>query len=67
MAESVTKRAFRMYSANNPKYFPICFLEILFEKISPYFNLWMSSEIVSAMYEKRGAGEIYLLAAITLF
>lgn len=67
MAESVTKRAFRMYSANNPKYFPICFLEILFEKVSPYFNLWMSSEIVSAMYEKRGAGEIYLLAAITLF
>ena len=67
MAESVTKRAFRMYSANNLKYFPICFLEILFEKISPYFNLWMSSEIVSAMYEKRGAGEIYLLAAITLF
>ncbi len=67
MAESVTKKAFRMYSANNPKYFPICFLEILFEKISPYFNLWMSSEIVSAMYEKRGAGEIYLLAAITLF
>lgn len=66
MAESVTKRAFRMYSANNPKYFPICFLEIFFEKISPYFNLWMSSEIVSAMYERRGAGEIYLLAAVTL-
>lgn len=67
MAESVTKRAFRIYSANNPKYFPICFLEILFEKISPYFNLWMSSEIVSALYEKRGAGEIYLLTAVTLF
>lgn len=66
MAESVTRRAFRMYSANNPKYFPISFLKILFEKLSPYFNLWMSSEIVSAMYERRGARELYLLAAVTL-
>lgn len=65
-AGSVTKRAFRMYSANNPKYFPICFLEILFAKISPYFNLWMSSAIVSALYEGSGKGEIYRLVAVTL-
>ncbi|MCM1191312.1 MAG: ABC transporter ATP-binding protein/permease [Butyrivibrio sp.] len=67
MAKGVTMRAFKLYSANNPKYFPVCFLEILFEKLAPFFNLWMSSEIVSALYGKAGSQRIYLLVAVTLF
>ncbi|MCM1057099.1 MAG: ABC transporter ATP-binding protein/permease [Firmicutes bacterium] len=67
IARGVTMRAFKLYSANNPKYFPVCFLEILFEKLAPYFNLWMSSEIVSALYRKAGSQRIYLLVAVTLF
>lgn len=62
-----TKRALRMYHAYYPKYFPLIFLRIIFHNISPYFNLWMSSEIVTALYEGRGREELYLLVAVTLF
>lgn len=55
-----------MYYANNPKYLPLNFLQVVFQEISPYFNLWMSSEIVTALYEGRGKRELYLLVAITL-
>ncbi len=63
----VTRQTFRLYNANNPKYFPLLFLRVVFENISPYFNLWMSAEIVTALYEKRAAQDIYLLVAVTLF
>ena len=64
--ESVIKRAFKMYYANNPKYLPLNFLQVVFQEISPYFNLWMSSEIVTALYESRGKRELYLLVTVTL-
>lgn len=48
--ENVTKRALKMYNAYNPKYFPLKFLEIVFENIAPFFTLWMSSEVVNALY-----------------
>ena len=38
----------------------------MFQKVSPYFNLWMSAEIVTALYEQRDSGEILLLVLITL-
>lgn len=64
--ENITKRAFRVYQGYNPKYFPLSFLKIIFNNISPYFNLWMSSEIVTALYEGKEKKELYLLVAITL-
>lgn len=64
--DSVTKRAIRMYYGNNPKYLPLNFLQVVFREVSPYFNLWMSSEIVTALYEGRERRELYLLVAITL-
>ena len=42
------------------------FLRIIFSSISPYFNLWMSAEIVTALYEGRGKKAIFTLVAITL-
>ncbi len=65
--DNITKKAFKVYHAYNPKYFPLKFLQIIFDNISPYFNLWMSSEIVTALYEERVKKEIYMLIAITLF
>lgn len=62
----VTKKAFQLYQSNNPKYFPLKFLHIIFENVSPYFNLWLSAEIVTALYEGRGKGELFALVAITL-
>ena len=64
---NITQKAFKMYHAYNPKYFPLKFLQIIFDNISPYFNLWMSSEIITALYEKCTKKEIYILVAITLF
>lgn len=64
---SVTKRAMKVYHGYNPKYFPLCFLNNIFEGVTPYFNLWMSSEIITALYEGRPKKELYLLVAITLF
>ena len=64
---NITKRAYKLYSSYNPNYFPLKFLQIVFDNISPYFNLWMSSEIITALYEERAKKEIYTLVAITLF
>ena len=64
---NITKRACKIYYAYNPKYFPLSFLQVIFDNSSPYFNLWMSSEIVTALYEECAKKEIYMLVAITLF
>lgn len=63
---SITRKALRVYAAYNPKYFPLLFLQTVFGNFSPYFNLWMSAEIVTALYEVRGKEEIYRMVLITL-
>lgn len=64
--ENITRRALKVYHTYNPKYFPLFFLKTVFEDIVPYFNLWMSSEIVTALYEGRTRRELYILVGITL-
>ena len=64
--ENITLKALKLYHSYNPCYFPLSFLQIVFREISPYFNLWMSAEIVTALYEGRDKQELYLLVAITL-
>ena len=64
--KNVTWRALKMHHGFSPAYFPLKALAILTEKFSPYFNLWMSAEIVTALYEGRGRGELYRLAAAAL-
>lgn len=59
-------RALKLYHSFNRKYFPTSFLYIVFGSISPYFNLWMSAEIVTALYEGRRQQELVLLISITL-
>lgn len=65
--ENITKKAFRLYSSYNPKYFPCKFLQIVFDNIAPYFTLWMSSEIVTALSRSGPERYVYLLIGITLF
>ncbi|MBQ3256544.1 MAG: ABC transporter ATP-binding protein [Oscillospiraceae bacterium] len=65
--ENITKRAFKLYHSFNKKYFPLSFLQIVFSSISPYFNLWMSAEIVTALYEEQGRQTIFMLVVVTLF
>jgi len=63
---NVTTRALKLYHFFNKKYFPMSFLQTVFASISPYFNLWMSAEIVTALYEGRERKDIFILVAITL-
>ncbi|MBQ8497596.1 MAG: ABC transporter ATP-binding protein [Clostridia bacterium] len=65
--DNVTIKTLRLYHSFNKKYFPMSFLQIVFSSSSPYFNLWMSAEIVTALYEGRGKQAIFTLIAITLF
>ena len=63
---SITRKALRVYAAYNPKYFPMLFSQTVFNNLAPYFNLWMSAEIVTALYESKGKEDIYRLVLITL-
>lgn len=64
--DSITKRAFKLYSSYNPKYFPVKFFQILFDSFAPYFTLWMSAEIVSALANGTDKRSVFVLIAITL-
>ena len=61
-----TRRAFRLYHSYNPHYFPLRLFQILFTNLTPFFTLWMSAEIVTALYEKKTKEELFLLVAIAL-
>lgn len=64
--ENITRRALRIYHAYNPRYFPTVLTSILFESFAPYFTLWMSAEVVTALYTAAPLRRIYLLVAVTL-
>ncbi len=61
-----TRRAFKLYHSYNPHYFPLRLLQIIFTNLTPFFTLWMSAEIVTALYEKQTKEELFLLVVIAL-
>ena len=61
-----TRRAFKLYHSYNPHYFPLRLFQIIFTNLTPFFTLWMSAEIVTALYEKKTKEELFLLVAIAL-
>lgn len=63
---SITARALKLYHSFNPKFFPTKTFYILFKDFAPYFTLWMSAEIVTALSEGRSRESIYFLVAVTL-
>ena len=63
---SITARALKLYHSFNPKFFPTKILYILFAEFAPYFTLWMSAEIVTALSEGRSRESIFFLVAVTL-
>lgn len=65
--KSITWRALKRYNAYNPKYFPLCFLQKVFQNLFFFFELWITAEIVNALYEGRQKEELYLLAAAAVF
>lgn len=65
--KNITWQAFKLYSAYNPKYFPLCLLQKIFQNLFFFFHLWITSEIVNALYEGRPKKELYLLVGTALF
>lgn len=63
---AVTRRALKRYASYSPKYFPLRFLMIVFERVSPYFNFWMSAEIVNALYAGEEKEKVYRLVFMAL-
>lgn len=61
-----TRRAFQLYRSYNPHYFPLRLFQIIFNNLTPFFTLWMSAEIVTALYQKKSKEDLFLLVAITL-
>ena len=61
-----TRQAFRLYHSYNPHYFPLRLFQIIFTNLTPFFTLWMSAEIVTALYEKQTKEELFLLVVIAL-
>ncbi|MBP3701553.1 MAG: hypothetical protein J6I64_06670, partial [Lachnospiraceae bacterium] len=64
--KNISLRALRIYHSYNPKYFPVKGLQILFDNVTPYFTLWMSAEIITALYEGRPKEHLYTLVAVIL-
>ena len=63
---NTTRKALRVYAAYNPKYFPLLLLQTVFNNLSPYFNLWMSAEIITLLYEASDRPMIYKAVLITI-
>ncbi len=63
---SVIFRALKQYHGYNKRYFPLRLLQTLFQQTSPYFNLWMSAEIVNSLYDGKTGRELFVLVAVTL-
>lgn len=63
---STTRKALRVYAAYNPKYFPMLLLQTVFNNLSPYFNLWMSAEIITLLYEASDRAAIYKAVLVTI-
>ena len=64
--KKVTLKALKLYHGFNKKYFPIKFLSLLFSEISPYYNLWMSAEIVTALYDNKEQSFVFRLIFLTV-
>ena len=63
---NVNIRTIRMLHSLCPSYFPISILKSFFTKLTPYFNLYLSAEIVNEIAGERKKESIILLVLITV-
>lgn len=59
-------KAIRMFHSLCPSYFPVSILKSFFTKLTPYFNLYLSAEIVNEIAGERRKESIILLVLITV-
>ena len=49
MRDSVNLRAIRFFASLSPAYFLVLILKSIFTRVTPYFNIYFSAEIVTAL------------------
>ena len=59
-------RALKLLHSFCPSYFPLLVLKSFFGKLSPYFNLYLSAEIVNEIVGARNKGTLITLVLITV-
>lgn len=59
-------RALKMLISFNPRYFPLFTLYTLVWHVSPFFNLWLSADIVTALYDGADKTRIWTLVIMAL-
>ncbi|MBD5104243.1 MAG: ABC transporter ATP-binding protein [Ruminococcaceae bacterium] len=60
-------RALKLLHSFCPSYFPLLAVKTLFNKLTPYFNLYMSAEVVNEIVGARDKDRLILLVVITVF
>ncbi len=60
-------RALKLLGSFCPSYFPLLVAKSLFGKLTPYFNLYLSAEIVNEIVGGRDKDRLILLVLITVF
>lgn len=64
--ENPNMRALRLLHSFCPSYFPLLVLKSFFGKLSPYFNLYLSAEIVNEIVGARNKDTLITLVLITV-
>ena len=59
-------RAIKLWHKLCPAYFPFMIIHWLFANLSPYFNIYLSAEIVNEIVGKRTVSTLITLVAITI-
>ncbi len=60
-------RAIKLWHSLCSQYFPLMFANAVFANLSPFFNIYMSAEIVNEISGARNKNTIILLVSITIF
>ena len=59
-------RAIKLFHSFCPSYFPLLIAKSFFGKLSPYFNLYLSAEIVNEIVGKKDKNTLITLVLITV-
>jgi len=65
--ENPNIRAVKLMHSFCPSYFPLLIIKTFFEELSPFFNLYLSAEIVNEIVGMRGKERLIMLVLITVF
>ena len=66
MRGSVNLRAIRFFASLSPAYFLVLILKSIFTRVTPYFNIYFSAEIVTALSAEESSDRIISLVFVTL-